>query len=279
MRLSSGIYWGKIMHHRFSPKRHFFTYPIFMFALDLDEVEPLGKKLRLFAHNHSSLYTLRDGDHMEPFVGAGFNPAPTKTPAPTMESLKPRVINLLRQRGYQGPVDRIVMITQLRVLGYLFNPVSFFYCYADGVEVAHVAEVGNTFHQKHCYVFFDGVSAGQNSHWAEKVFYVSPFLEMDLTYNFRFAPLGESLRVDVDDYKSDQLTGKEPVLKTHIQGKYRPFTDWNLLLSFLKIPFMSVWIIAWIHWHALKLWFKKIPVVFRPLDGMKPGWKETENAA
>lgn len=220
----TGIYWGRIMHHRFSPKRNYFTYPVFIFAIDLDEVKTWGKKLWLFGHNRFSLYTLRDRDH-----------ASSQGSATSEGSIKETIMALLRERGYEGPVDKVVMVTQFRVLGYLFNPVTFYYCYAEGEEVAYVAEVNNTFHQRHSYVFF----GGQRSFLAEKVFYVSPFLEMDLSYHFRFEPLKRDWAVYIDDYKAGKV-----VLKTHITGKLRPLSDMGLLKSFLKIPWMSVWIIA-----------------------------------
>jgi hypothetical protein len=251
----TGIYWGRIMHHRFSPKRNYFTYPVFIFAIDLDEIEALNKRLRLFGHNRFSLYTLRNSDH-------AYSPGNADS-ATSDRSIKEHVMALLRERGYEGSVDRVFMVTQFRILGYLFNPVTFYYCYADGKEVAYVAEVNNTFHQRHSYVFF----GGQRSFLAEKVFYVSPFLEMDLSYHFRFEPLKRDWAVYVDDYKAGKA-----VLKTHIAGKLRPFSDWELLKSFLRIPWMSVWIIAWIHWQALRLWIKMVPGAFRPHDGMKPGW-------
>jgi DUF1365 family protein len=253
-----GIYWGRIVHHRFQPKRHLFTYPVFIFSIDLDKLHEWNRKLRLFGHNRFSLYTLRDSDHV-----AG--PA-----AERKLSIKESVIALLRERGFTGEVDQIFMITQFRVLGYLFNPVTFYYCYAGGKEVAFVAEVNNTFHQRHSYVFF----GEGRSFRTDKVFYVSPFLEMDLVYNFRFDPLGPRLGVFVDDYKPG-ATPDEPetlMIKTHIAGRHEALTDGRLLLSFLRIPYMSAWIIGWIHWQALKLWLKKVPLVFRPKDGMKPGW-------
>jgi len=243
----SGIYWGKVMHHRFSPKRNFFTYPVFIFAIDLDEIGMWDRKLRLFRHNGYSLYSLRDRDHQ----------------GDPEQSIKENVIRLLRDKGYRGAVDRIFMVTQFRVLGYLFNPVTFYYCYADGKEVAYVAEVNNTFRQRHCYAFFDGAG----SFTTEKVFYVSPFVEMDVSYNFRFEPLAGKWAVYIDDYHSGKV-----VLKTYIEGRRHPLTDWGLLKSVLRIPWMSLWIISWIHWQALKLWLKKVPLVHRPHDGMKPGW-------
>jgi len=255
----TGIYWGRIMHHRFSPKRNYFTYPVFIFAIDLDEVEGWDKKLRFFGHNRFSLYTLRDKDHVSSLNTSDISGAANLS----RQTIKENVLMLLRERGYGGPVDQVVMVTQFRVLGYLFNPVSFYYCYAEGREVAYVAEVNNTFHQRHSYVFFEGTG----SFLAEKVFYVSPFPEMGLSYHFRFEPLERDWAVYIDDYKEGKV-----VLKTHILGKLRPFSDWELLKSFLKIPWMSVWIIAWIHWQALRLWLKRVPLVFRPHDGMKPGW-------
>lgn len=249
---ATGIYRGRILHHRFSPKRRIFTYPVFIFAIDLDEARDLDGRLRLFALERFSLYSLRAADHVgDPGKG-----------------IKENVLSLLRERGFAGSVDKVVMVSQLRVLGHVFNPVTFFYCYRGGRPVAWVAEVNNTFRQKHCYAFWDGPAEGAAEFRAEKVFYVSPFMEMDLTYHWRFEPLNEGLMVHVDDYR-----GEEPVLKTHISGAREPMTDWNLLKAFLRIPFMSAWILAWIHWQALKIWLNRIPQVFRPLDGMKPGWK------
>lgn len=248
---ASGIYWGRVMHNRLAPRRNHFTYPVFVFALDLDAIGALERRLRLFGHNRFSLYSLRDADHL----------------GDPRRPIKENVIALLRERGFTGRVDRVRMLTQLRVLGHVFNPVTFYYCYADGAEVAYVAEITNTFRQRHCYAFF----GGGRSFEADKVFYVSPFVEMDVRYNFRFDPLGESLGVFVDDFEKTP-GGIRPLLKTHIVGKYHPLTDAALLRSFLKLPFMSAWILAWIHWQALRLWLKKVRVVFRPRDGMKPGF-------
>ena len=249
----TGIYWGRILHNRFSPKRHFFTYPVFIFSMDLDEAGFWSRKLRLFGHNRFSLYTLMDRDHL------GGNGA----------GIKDNVVRLLRERGFRGTVDKIFMVTQFRVLGHVFNPVTFYFCYAAGKPVAYLAEVNNTFHQRHTYAFFgNGQDGAGASFIAEKVFYVSPFMEMDMTYHFRFQPLNGSLGVFIDDYRD----GK-PVLKTQITGKWSPMGDWPLLKSFLKIPFMCAWIVAWIHWQAIRLWLKKVPQAFRPRDGMKPGWK------
>lgn len=247
-----GIYWGRIMHNRFSPKRRFFTYPVFIFSMDLDRIGEWDRGLRLFGGNRFSLYSLWDKDHLDA----------ADTDAPEA-GIKANVIALLRERGFRDEVDKVFMVTQFRTLGYVFNPVTFYYCYAAGRPVAYVAEVNNTFGQRHCYAFFGDA----NAFLAEKVFYVSPFLEMGMTYRFRFDRLGGRLGVSIDDYQDGR-----PVLKTRITGEWTPMGDWPLLKSFLKIPFMSAWIIAWIHWQALKLWIGKTPQAFRPHDGMKPGW-------
>jgi DUF1365 family protein len=264
----NGIYRGRIVHHRFLPKKHLFTYPVFIFSIDLDTVAQEGRRLRLFGHNRFSLYTLRDSDHGGSPVGGD-----------PERAIKENVIALLRERGFHGAVDQIFMVTEFRVLGYLFNPVTFYYCFAEGREVAWVAEVNNTFHQRHSYVFYgegEPSSAPGKIFRTDKVFYVSPFLEMDLVYTFRFEPLGSKLGVFIDDLRPGARTDEPEamMLKTLIVGRHEPLTDRGLLFSFLRIPWMSAWIIGWIHWQALKLWLKKIPVVFRPKDGMKPGWKE-----
>ncbi|MDB5106546.1 MAG: hypothetical protein JWP91_4235 [Fibrobacteres bacterium] len=266
----TGIYWGRIAHNRFSPKRHSFTYPIFIFSMDLDETAGWDRKLLLFGHNRFSLYSLRDGDHLNE-TGLPVRSGGTDAPA---QGIKAGVLALLRERGFRGSVDKVFMVTQLRILGYLFNPVTFYYCYSQGRPVAYVAEVNNTFHQRHCYAFFGPGAGAEAEFTAEKVFYVSPFLEMGMTYRFRFEALGGRLGVFIDDYRD----GK-PVLKTRITGEWSPMGDWPLLGSFLRIPFMTVWIIAWIHWQALKLWLKKVPLAFRPHDGMKPGYLRPAGAS
>jgi DUF1365 family protein len=259
---ASGLYRGTVMHHRLAPKRNFFTYPVFVFVLDPDELPDWDRRLRLFRHNRFSLFSLRDEDYFPGRTG----------------TIKEKAIALLRERGCPEAIDRVMMITQMRVLGHVFNPVTFYYCYRDGREVAHVAEITNTFRQRHSYAFFGGATGLDESgkekgptYFAEKVFYVSPFLEMNLTYSFHFAPLGRDLAVHVDDFES----GK-PVLKTWIRGVRGPLNDRALLASFLRLPFMSAWILGWIHWQALKLWLRRIPLVFRPADGMKPAMRNEE---
>lgn len=163
MMPETGISWGRILRHRFRPKAHRFTYPVFMFSMDLDEVPRWERKRLLFAYNRFSLYTLRDSDH-------GSAPGTT---------LKAKVLNLLAERGFEGRVDKVFMVTQFRVLGYLFNPVTFSYCYRDGAPVAYVAEVKNTIYQRHSYAFFGGETA---SYRTEKVFYVSPFVDMGTAF-------------------------------------------------------------------------------------------------
>ena len=269
--MNSRIYECHIMHARFVPKPHRFAYRVFMLAVDLDELPALHRRLHLFSVNRPNLYAFRETDYL-PTSEPLHNPTPpakchllgdTLAPAPAA-SLKARVLAFLAAHGVDlGPRGRVELVTLPRVFGYLFNPVSFYYGYdSAGACVASIAEVTNTFREMKPY--FLGPETLQPAASAEaasafqlripKHFYVSPFSDVDVAFDFNLRPPSGKLSVQIDDY-----IGGERTLTSTLTGPARPLTDARLAWFTLKYPLITLRIIGLIHWHALLLYFKKMP--------------------
>ena len=246
------------MHERFSPRSHRFLYRIFLFAIDLDELDALHGKLRLFSLNRRNLYSFRERDFLpthEPihnFPGASIPHSAIDNP----HSLKSRVVAYLATRGVELTGGRVMLVTLPRVFGYLFNPVSFYFCYdRTGAPVAALAEVTNTF--KEMKPYFLGPETRDNSTFrlrTPKNFYVSPYSDVDVAFDFTLRTPNERLSIQIDDY-----VGSARTLTSTLAGPRVPLTDARLFWFTLKYPLITLRIISLIHWHALRLWLKKIP--------------------
>ena len=190
--MRSALYEGTLMHARTVPTRNVFRYPVCFYGLDLDELPELDRRIALFGYNRRNVVTFRDGDHLG-------DPA---------RPVKENVLAFLAGRGIDlGPGGRVTLITNLRLLGYVFNPVSYFYCYrADGELAAIVAEVSNTFGERHPYLL---TSDNQVKDGARRVYehpkrmHVSPFFGMDQTYRFSFTEPGEKVHAGVGIIEGD----------------------------------------------------------------------------
>jgi DUF1365 family protein len=256
------------MHHRFAPKSHRFAYRIFMMAVDLDELGSLGRRNPLLSVNRRNLFSFREADYLptgEPLHNGG-----ARAPAAPVGSLKERVLGYLGQNGVGIPGGRVVLLTLPRVAGYLFNPVSFYFCYdCAGRPAAAIAEVTNTFREMKPYFLGPGALTGQPGDEAfqsrvPKFFYVSPFSDVDVAFDFRLRPPAEGLSIRIDDYKGDERT-----LASALTGKRRPFTARRLAWYAVKYPLITVKVIALIHVHALLLRLKRVPwfaKAARPVD-------------
>lgn len=233
------------MHHRFSPKQHRFHYNVFMFYIDLDEIELLRKKLLLFSYNRFNFFNFKDNEHIQ---------LPAENPDKT-KSTKQHVITYLNQNGINFIDGKIMLLTNLNVLGYNFNPVSFYFCFDKSEKpVAAVAEVSNTFREMKLY-FLGGDTFDNNIFRlnTKKYFYVSPFIDHDANFDFNLNVPDNKLNIRIDDYKEktrffiSTLTGVKKILNNRILFWYS-----------LRFPFLTLRIIALIHWNALLLWIKKI---------------------
>jgi len=245
---ASGLYTGRVTHQRLRPRRHRLDYRVFWLLLDLGEVESLDQRLRLFSRNRFNLMAFHDRDHGD---GGGV-------------PLRVQIEALLADAGVDLGGGPIRLLTMPRVLGYVFNPISIYYCHRpDGDLAALVYEVTSTFGQRHAYVIpvaAADAARGVIRQAAAKALHVSPFLAMDMTYAFRGVVPGEGLVLGVDGSDADGL-----MIATAMQGRRQPLSDAALLRAAAAIPLLTLKVVAAIHWEALKLWLKGVPLARAPL--------------
>jgi DUF1365 family protein len=243
MKLRSCIYECKVMHHRLLPKEHRFNYQLFYLALDLDEIDHVAGQVYGFSHNRWNLYEFRDRDHLTlPELSGG--------------TLKEHLLSWIAQQGLTLPATtRITLVTLPRVLGYIFNPVSFYFCEdAAGSTQCVVVEVGNTFREMKPYLIPQSERPGFFHLLTPKHFYVSPFSDLDLLFDFKVKVPDEHLEIHIDDRK-----GETHVLLTALTGKRLPLTTGRLAWLTLKFPVVTLKVIFLIHWQAFLLWWKRLP--------------------
>ena len=226
------------MHRRLRPVLHEFCHRIFMVYLTLDDTRE-ARSSWLFGWNRFALFSFHDRDHL----GSG------------NRSARMALEEYLCQHGIElSPEDPVRLLTFPRVLGYVFNPVSFYFCErSDGTLKCCVAEVGNTFGEKKRYLI-PADSSGHCKLRETKHFYVSPFSELDLEFDFRLRWPGEELEVEIDDYREEEL-----VLQSRLAGQRQTYTRARLTWFAIKYPLVTLKVILLIHWHALLLWWKKAP--------------------
>ena len=256
----SCLYECTVLHERFAPRRHRFSYRLFYLALDLDEIPALATRLRLLRFGRPGLLRFDEPGHMplaEPLHNASAASALSFAGA-DLSTLRARARALCAAHGADpGPGGRVLLITLPRVLGYRFNPVSFyFFTDRSGTLVGAIAEVTNTFHEVKLY-FIPVAPSGPAGVFRVRVpkhFYVSPFSPLDLEFDFTLHAPGDRLAVRIDD-----IAERRRVLHTTLSGRRAPLTDARLAWFLLKYPFVTLAVIARIHWHALRLWLKRVP--------------------
>ena len=257
----SCLYEGTVLHERFAPKRHAFSYRLFYLALDLDEIPALARRLKLLSFTRPNLFRFDERGYL-PLSEPLHNPAAASdtTFAPAdLVTLKSRVRACCAAHGADpGPAGRVLLITLPRVLGYQFNPVSFYFCTdAAGTPIGAIAEVTNTFREVKPYFIPVATAPGRPGVFrlrAPKHFYVSPFSGLDLEFDFTLHTPGEHLAVRIDDHEAGRR-----VLHTTLSGRRAPLTDARLAWFLLKYPFITLAVVGRIHWHALRLWLKRVP--------------------
>jgi DUF1365 family protein len=241
---ASALYDGAVLHKRLTPRRHRLRYRLFWMLFDLDELDALHGGLRLFSRNRFNLLSFHDRDHLDG----------TATP------LRTQVERALAAAGLPCDGGPIRLLCMPRLLGHVFNPLSVYLCHRrDGTVAAVLYEVNNTFGQRHCYLAPASVDEDVIRQRAEKAFYVSPFMDMGLTYRFRVAPPGDSVAVTVHAGTPDG-----PVLATSFRGDRRALSDALLLRTVLAHPLMTLKVVAGIHWEALTIWRKGVRLRSRP---------------
>jgi uncharacterized protein len=241
---AAALYFGKVMHARLRPVQHRFRYRVMSLLIDLDRLDEADRQSCLFKVNRAALFSFHEVDHGER-NGA---------------SLGDHARRLAAARGIELSGGRIQLLCYPRLLGFGFNPLSIYFCYRASGELALlIYEVRNTFGEIHPYVLpvQDGHGNGAVVRQSQtKQFYVSPFIEMDTRYDFRLAPLSETVKVRIL-----QINETGPVLAAAFCGSRRPLTSRQLLTAFLAIPLFTFKVVAAIHWEALRLWLKGAAIV------------------
>jgi DUF1365 family protein len=233
---------GEVRHRRLRPAANTFVYPTYFLLLPMRALRT--QPAAALARNRFGLLAFHDRDH-----GDGGADALAWIEA------------LLASEGVADADGEIWLHTYPRVLGYVFKPVSFWYCHrADGSLAAVVAEVNNTFGERHCYLLDEPGLAWGREALARKVFHVSPFCQVEGRYRFRFMRTAERTVARIDHDDDDGLA----LLQTSVSGHLQPLTVARARRAFFGMPLMSLGVIARIHWQALRLWLKRVPFVSKP---------------
>jgi DUF1365 family protein len=232
------VYRSEVMHQRFFLTQYRFRYRVFSLLLDIDKVDSAAASTWLFSRNRFNLLSFHDRDHL-----------PDGT-----DDLRGWAEGVLADGGLDGSGLRIRLLCFPRVLGWVFNPLSLWYCEDDrGAPVAIIAEVRNTFGERHCYLLKPQEGA---NHWPvrqshAKDFHVSPFISMDAGYDFRLSRPEETLRIVIREFQDSRL-----MLVATQTGRRLPFSSKQLLTQTLRVPLQTLKVLAAIHWHALKIWLQ-----------------------
>jgi DUF1365 family protein len=213
-----------------------------MWHLDLDEVDELCRRIPVLGHNRPNLYSFRDDDHL--FLGK--------------ETLRGNVEEYLLQNGIREKPARITLLTNLRTFGYVFNPVSFFFCHDEaGKPLAVVVEVHNTFGELKPFLLkAEDLREDQFEKSFPKRFYISPFSGLDKRLEIKVAFPGDRLAIYVNTY---ELQAQKPFFRSSLTGKPSPLDTRTLLAYSARFPLVTLKVISLIHWHAMKLYLKKVP--------------------
>jgi hypothetical protein len=235
------------MHARLKPMGHRFSYDVMSLLVDLDQLDAADRITPLFGVNRAALYSFRESDH-GPRDGS---------------SLRAYAQRSAAAHGIDLTGGRVLLLCYPRLLGYTFNPLSAYFCYrADGDLALVIYEVRNTFGDIHAYalpVQPGEISAAGLRQEQDKLFYVSPFIEMAMRYHFRVSPPGERVKLRILETDRDG-----PLLAATFNGRREALTTAALLRSFVSLPLVTFKIMAAIHWEALRLWIKGARLVPRP---------------
>ena len=239
------LYSLRVMHRRRVAPLYRFVYKIFSVLFDIDQLDLLHQRHRLFSHNRFNLFSLHDADHGRGEKGG----------------LRRWAEEICATQDVALEGGRIRLLAQPRMFGWAFNPVSFWYCeHADGTLRAVIAEVRNTFGEKHSYLLSSAslaegaASVGQPLPYGrvlekEKCFHVSPLFDLLGRYQFTFAEPGEKLAVLLNETREG-----EPLIDTAMVGVARPFSDAEMLRQVVRMPVQALKVLIGIHWQALKIW-------------------------
>lgn len=246
--MQSCIYEGTVQHHRDSPARHQFRFPLFMVYVDLTELETPDWNRTGIARRRFAAASLRTEDHF----------GESSTP------LREAVLDCIEAETQLRPNGPIRLLTQLRYFGHYFSPLNLYFCFSpDGQQIEFiVAEVNNTpWGEQYRYVLWDGnrIPGKDFSFLHRKEFHVSPFQDMDAEYRWQVTWPGEQLNVRIVSEQAGR-----PRFWADLTLRRRSLTRWQLYRSLVRYPFLTVQIMAAIYFQALRLWIKRFPFYPHP---------------
>ncbi len=250
--MQSAIYIGTLRHRRFRPKKHFFTYPLFMPYLDIDKLPELMAASLFTSYNRGNWASFREEDHF----------------GDPSQSLRERLAADASSHGLHLPDGQIFLLTHLRYFGYNFNPVSFFYCYNRDEELRMIlAEVNNTFAETHNYwLAHENSSAPKElavKHFHHpKQFHVSPFMEMNSAYDWTITQPSERLLIQQTETDSEGV-----IFDATLNLNRREWCSKEIRNALIAFPWMTAKVIAAIYWQAMRLYLRGVPVVSHPGEG------------
>lgn len=238
------IYRGEVVHMRLRPTPHKLRYNVFTLLLDIDRIEQTTERLRLLSYNRANLFAVYDRDH-----GPGDGAA-----------MATHVRQLLAEAGVETAGGRLWLLAYPRILGAVFNPLSVFYaCRADGSVAGLVYEVNNTFGERHSYVIPAGADqGGVYAQTTQKLMCVSPFTAPAGHYGFRVTRPGRQIALGVQFYDPAGA-----LIRTHFAGVAHRLDDAGLAAVGARYPLMTAKVVGGIHYEALKIWLKGVPLVKR----------------
>jgi len=253
--MKSAIYTGHVRHRRFSPVPHAFTYRLFMMYVDLDELPTIFEDRWFWSVDRTNLASFQRVDHVgDPSL-------------PLDESIR----RLVEERTGSRPTGPIRLLTHFRYFGYVFNPVSFYFCYDrfdDSLDTI-VAEITNTpWGERHCYVLGtkDNRASGRRKHYRlNKVFHISPFIDMGVVYDWRFTEPAAQLAIHMENLRDGQ-----PFFDATMRLERRELSGSSLARVLVQYPMMTAKVIGAIHWQALRLWAKRVPFYAHPRKRKEP---------
>lgn len=256
--MKSCIYEGQVRHRRFAPKKHLFSYRLYMMFLDLDELPGLFDRFWFWSARRFNLACFRRSDHMG------------DSELPLAQAVREK---LYAHTGIRS-IGPIRLLTHCRYFGFGFNPVSFYYCYdSDDTRVETIiAEVNNTpWGEQYCYVLSetDDVSteqagSGHRQYRPRKDFHVSPFMPMNIEYDWRFNQPEQRLAVHMQNFMDS-----EKLFDATLDLDYRPINSANMARVLIQYPVVTLKVVAGIYYEALRLLIKRVPFYDHPESGEK----------
>lgn len=236
---------GVVRHRRTAPRAYEFEYGVYYVHLDLDEIAAVDRKIRLLSHNKANVLSFRDSDHM------------ARGGQPLREALRAH----LRAGGIDADAVHVSLLTNTRVFGYVFNPVSFYFVRDrwDDALLLVIAEVHNTHGETHVYDLTRADHGELYCSSVDKAMYVSPFIDMAGHYRFACRELGGGgYDLRIDEYRIDERSSAsaKPFFQAQLVVRPLPLTNANVAKVLVRYPFMTLRTIYLIHWQGLKLWLR-----------------------